>query len=226
MKKLSLYLAFIFSITATAPVFAQEGAYSKTVHYSVDFDWGNWFKNIGLNIYLSAKGLNWDELSFKTTFQKDKDGNEKVIEVIAWPDNTKTENPEESEIVFRLSSNNSNFLNFLKKTNFKSSESPKLLDLYNYLYDSRDQEIKFDSDNLFDDADDAGTMHSRFTKKTNQDETVISIETLNGSGSPNGWAEAVMKLIPGKTLTKISAKIKIGVKITLTEIKKDPEEKD
>ncbi len=222
MKKLSLALSALLLVSVPISSSAQTATHSLTSHYSVEFAHVKWYQKVAM-FFL---GLNWSEFSIRTTFSKDEKGGEKVIEVIAWPDNTETENPKDSEIAFRLNNDEQteSFLDFVKKTKFKSAEVPSLLDLYTYLYDEREQEIKFDSANLFEKED--GTMHSKFTKKRDTGGNTVSILTLNGSGAENGWVEVIMKSAPEKHLEKITAKLKIGIMVTFTPLKKEEKKED
>ncbi len=221
-KKTALLLIF-FSITGINSAksenkkSAQENTYSRVSHYSVELTAG-WLRPL-----IMLAGYDWDELSIKTTFRRDEKGNEKVISVIAWPDDAETENPAESELVFRISENTTGETSFLhyffKKTKFKEFEIPRLLDLYTYLYDKRNQEMKFDTENLFE--KDGGNMHCVFNKKKEAGGNTVSIRTLNSSGEPNSSVEVNMAEMPEKRLERIYAELKVGVKVILTIIKKD-----
>ncbi len=220
MKKTLLALSAAIMLSYPISAGAQTASYARTSHYSVEMDNVKWYQKVAMFFM----GLNWEEFSIRTTFEKDGSGNEKVIEVIAWPDNSGVENPEDSEIAFRLNKNTEieSFLYFVKRTRFKEAEIPQLLDLYTYLYDGREKEMKFDSENLFEKED--GTMHSKFSKKKVPEGNEVSILTFNSSGAENGWVEVSMKSAPDKHLEKITAKLKIGIKITLTAIAEEAEE--
>lgn len=185
----------------------------QTIHYEIDFENVRWYQKIALVLL----GLNWKEISIKTAFTKDEIGAGKIFSVIAWPDNSETENPDESEIMFRLanSTNTNSFIYFLKYTKFREEEIPQLLSLYNYLYDDNPEEINFHTANLFDKEN--GSMFCKFSKRKTDEENLINIETFNSAGAVNGEAEIAMKIFPEKHLEKIKAKLKIGIEIILTK---------
>lgn len=215
---LSAILSALIFVTAARTTAGQE-TYSRTTHYDVQIKSGLLAPVVW--IYLTVNNMHWNKISIRTILQKDDAGNEKVTEVTVWPDNTETDNPKESEIIFRLSRNlksDSSFIHFLHKTKFKESEIFPLLDLYAYLYDGREQEMKFECQNIFD--SEPGNMRLRFMKKISPAGNVIAIQSLNGSGNANAWIEAVMKSSPENHPEKISAKMKLGgIKVILTEIK-------
>jgi hypothetical protein len=221
MKKTAVALSILLAISSGENVFAEPNTREQVVHYQVELENVKWYQKIAM-FFL---GLNWDEFSIKTTFAKNEDGTEKVISVIAWPDDIETENPDESDIVFDLnaSSDTVSFLKFVKHTEFRAEETPKLLPLFNYLYDEDLEEKKISTTNLFEKEN--GSMHCKFAKQKDESgKSQISIRTLNSSGAENGWVEVTMNPSPEKHLEKIHARLKIGIKIILTRI--EPEKED
>ncbi|GEM_PF-3546907 len=223
---MKILISLIFAIyAASVPLNAAENPETRfqVTHYEVDIQSGLLAPIVW--IYLQANNLNWDEVSIRTTFEKDAAGGEKVTEVVMWPDNVETENPKESDIVFRLSrdTHTVSFINFLNKTKFKEAEVPYLLDLFTYLFDSRNQEIRYETQNIFDNV--SGNMRSRFNKKIDGDDNIVSVESINSSGNANGWIEVIMRSKPVKRLEKITARLKIGgIKVILTEIVKEEDD--
>ncbi|MDE2001294.1 MAG: hypothetical protein KGI60_01855 [Patescibacteria group bacterium] len=219
MKKAILAVCLVAcsapAIAASTTTAISTETFSRLSFYSVDLKTTRWYQKP----MVVAAGAYWSEMTLWTIFDA-KSG--KVIEVNAVPSNTNPyyftdEQIQWAHLIFRLSSRDQrdSFLAYLfGKTTFHASEVPKLLDLYNYLYDNRTETLQFDSQNLFDDG--GGTMHGKFSKKTDGDKTIISVETKNGSGSPNGWVEITMSPGPKKHIEKIVAKIKIGITITLS----------
>lgn len=213
-------LSIFLLISSGKNAYAEPNTREQVVHYQVDLENVKWYQKIAM-FFL---GLNWDEFSIKTTFAKNEDGTEKVISVTAWPDNIETENPEDSEIVFNLtaSSDTVSFLDFVKHTEFRAEETPKLLNLFSYLYDGDLEEKKISTTNLFE--KESGSMHCKFAKQKDESgKSQISIRTLNSSGAENGWVEVTMNPSPEKHLEKIHARLKIGIKITLTRMEPEKE---
>lgn len=213
MKKIAVALSLFLAASPVENIFAQPNTREQVVHYQVELENVKWYQKIAM-FFL---GLNWDEFSIKTTFAKNEDGTEKVISVTAWPDNTETDKPDESDIVFNLtaSTKTASFLDFVKHTEFRAEETPKLLELFTYLYDDDLEEKKISTTNLFE--KESGSMHCKFSKQKDENgKSHVSIRTLNSSGAENGWVEVTMNPSPEKHLEKIYAKLKIGIKITLT----------
>ena len=214
-RKLISTAILTLAFCANNSISAEPVTYERVDHYAVKIE-SEWYQK-PIILFLDLAGLSWEEISIKTSFLKDKNGAEKVSEVSAWPDDTETENPDDSKLVFRLSNSTNNPVNFLrliKRTKFKDEEIPKLLSLYNYLYDDNLKELNFSTTNLFEKED--GSMYCTFTKKIENGKNIITIHTLNSSGSENGIVEIVMNPWPEKHLEKISAQLKIGMKVTLT----------
>ena len=217
MRRKIILISIIFSLFLSPAISsAQTTTRQRIDHYEVIRENVAWYQKIAM-MFL---GLNWDKVSIKTTFSKNKNESEKIVSVIAWPDNAETENPEESEIVFQLDGNIKeveSFLDFLKRTKFKEEEVPKLLSLYNYLYDGNLKEMDFSTTNLLQKEN--GSMYCKFSKKKTGGQNLISIQTFNSSGAENGSAEVIMNLSPERFPEEISAQLKIGPKIILRSIK-------
>ena len=114
MRRKIILISIIFSLFLSPAISsAQTTTRQRIDHYEVIRENVAWYQKIAM-MFL---GLNWDKVSIKTTFSKNKNESEKIVSVIAWPDNAETENPEESEIVFQLDGNIKeveSFLDFLK----------------------------------------------------------------------------------------------------------------
>ena len=216
MKRMKLLIIFLtIFLFNDCNVFAQSAQYSRVVHYNVKMENVAWYQKVAL-FFL---GLDWDTISIKTTFLKDEAGTEKVIAVTAWADNPETSEPEESEIAFNLNQSTEtaeSFIEFLKYTKFKTEEVPKLMALYNYLYDENISEVSFQTTNLFEKEN--GNMNCKFSKQKKEGKNLVSIVTLNSSGAVNGNVEVSMNPSPEKHLDRIYAKLKVGIEITLTPI--------
>lgn len=220
MKKTAslIFSAFLSMTSGLASAHEKKEIYSQTTHYELNVENGI-AKTMIVRSYMLLQRMNWTELSVRVTFEKDAAGNEKVAEVIVWPDNTEVETPEESEIVFRLNQDPkvSSFINFLNSTKFKESEVLPLLDLFGYLYDKRAENMKFESQNLFD--SEPGNMRSKLSKKINPEGNVVSIESMNASGNTNAWIDVTTKDKPGKLIENILVRMKFaGIIFSVTRI--------
>ena len=181
---------------------------TQTAVYSMEMTNVAWYQKIALFIL----GLDWEEITITTISSYDPDtAIKKIISVHAWPSDS-----DENEAAFHLDSDleKKSFMYFLKYTQFKKEEIPKLLDLFVFLYGADEGEMKFSAQNLFEKGD--GSMHCELLKRKSDNKYITDIRTLNGSGAQNGKVEVTVSPEPEMVIEKIYAELKIGPKITLT----------
>jgi hypothetical protein len=157
-------------------------------------------------------GLNWSEIYIKTVCEKSADNKWTVTSVSSWSDYE--DEPDKKEKDFNLENSPESFLNFIKLTYFRKDEAARILELFNYLYDESTTEEKFDTTNLFENG--SGSMHCKLTKEIQKDKNVVTIQTFNSSGNKNADIEVIVVKNGEKYIEKISARLKIGIKIILT----------
>jgi hypothetical protein len=157
-------------------------------------------------------GLNWSEVYIKTVFEKTGDA-QKVISVSAWSDYE--DEPSTSQKDFNMENEAESFLDFVTKTKFQKDEVPRILELFTYLYNESTNEKKFDTSNLFESG--GGSMHCQLTKELQKDKNIITIKTFNSRGDNNATIEVVAAKNGERHIEKISARLKIGIKIILTK---------
>ncbi len=157
-------------------------------------------------------GLNWSEVYIKTAFEHSPNNQKKVIAVSAWSDYE--EEPDLSQKDFNMENGGDSFLDFVTKTRFKKEEIPRILELFDYLYNDSVAEEKFDTTNLFESG--GGSMHCKLTKEIQKDRNIVTIHTFNGKGDKNASIEIVIVKNNNPFIEKISARLKIGIKIILT----------
>lgn len=182
---------------------------TQTAVYAMEMTDVAWYQKVALFVI----GLDWEEITITTVSSYDpKSGVRKILSVHGWPSDSR----KEDGAAFHLDSNpaEKSFLYFLKFTQFKQEEIPKLLALFAFLHTGGEGEMKFSAQNLFEKGD--GSMHCELLKKKSGSEYVVEIKTLNGSGGQNGKVEVTVDTDPEMFIKKIYAELKIGPKITLT----------
>ena len=182
---------------------------TQTAVYSMEMTNVAWYQKIALFVI----GLDWEEITITTVFSYDSNtGVKKILSVHAWPSDSRSEDG----AAFHLDSDpgKKSFLYFLKYTQFKQEEIPKLLALFAFLHNESGTEMKFSAQNLFEKGD--GSMHCELLKKKSGVEYIVDVKTLNGSGNQNGKVEVTVDTDPEMFIKKIYAELKIGPKITFT----------
>lgn len=182
---------------------------TQTAVYSMEMTNVTWYQKAALFIL----GLDWEEITIVTIFSTDKNtGNRNLISVHAWPSDIGGED----EATFHLDADHDkkSFMYFLKYTQFRSEEIPKLLKLFLFLHDDSMEPMKFSAQNLFEKGD--GSMHCELLKRKSGYDYVVDIKTLNASGNQNGKVEVTVDTKSELFIKKIYAELKVGPKITLT----------
>ena len=183
-------------------------ATTQTAVYSMEMTNVAWYQKIAL-FFL---GLDWEEITITTISSHDPNtAIKKIISVHAWPSDS-----DENEAAFHLDSDleKKSFMYFLKYTQFKKEEIPKLLDLFVFLYNTDEGEMKFSAQNLFEKEN--GSMHCELLKRKSENKYITDIKTFNSSGAQNSKVEVTVNPEPEMVIEKIYAELKIGPKITLT----------
>ena len=210
-KQCALILALTLSLCgiASAQNTSAVRVSTQTAVYSMAMDNVAWYQKAALFIL----GLDWEEITITTIFSYDPNTNErKLISVHAWPSDTSSED----QPAFHLDSDpeKKSFLYFLKYTQFRTEEIPKLLNLFLFLHNESEEPMKFSAQNLFEKGD--GSMHCELLKRKSGYDYVVDIKTLNASGNQNGKVEVTVDTKSELFIKKIYAELKIGPKITLT----------
>lgn len=212
MKYRGYILTFIMALLLCQSISAQSidavQVTTQTAVYSMKMTNVVWYQKIALSVL----GLNWEEITITTISSYDpKTGMKKIISIHAWPSDI-----DEDEAALHLDNDpeQKSFFYFLKYTNFKKEEVPKLLDLFAFLYNSDRKEMKFSTQNLFEKED--GSMHCELLKRKSEGKYITDIKTLNGSGEQNAKVEVTVSTESEMAIEKIYAELKIGPKITLT----------
>lgn len=181
---------------------------TQTAVYSMEMTNVTWYQKAALFII----GLDWEEITITTISSYDPDTRiRKILSVHAWP----SEVADEDGAAFHLDNDpeKKSFLYFLKYTQFKQEEIPKLLKLFAYLHNEDESEMKFSAQNLFEKGD--GSMHCNLKKVKTGEDLLVDIRTLNASGNQNGKVEVTIDTRSELFIKKIYAELKVGPKITL-----------
>jgi len=169
--------------------------------------------NLAQRTLIFILGLDWSEVYIKTVFQHSANNQKKVVGVSAWSDYE--EEPGLAQKDFNMEDGEDSFIDFVTKTKFKKEEVPRILELFNYLYTESTTEEKFSTTNLFEKG--GGSMHCKLNKEIQKDRNIVTIHTLNSRGDKNAEIEIiVVKNDNNAYIEKISARLKIGIKIILT----------
>lgn len=211
LKQYALILAMTlsFCFTASAQDTASVRITTQTAVYSMEMTNVTWYQKTALFIL----GLDWEEITITTVSSYDPDTKiRKILSVHAWPSDVGGED----EATFHLDSDSEkkSFMYFLKYTQFKQEEIPKLLNLFLFLHTETEGELKFSAQNLFEKGD--GSMHCELKKRKAGEDLVVDIKTLNASGNQNGKVEVTVDTRSELFIKKIYAELKVGPKITLT----------
>lgn len=180
---------------------------TQTAVYSMEMTNVTWYQKAALFIL----GLDWEEITIVTVFAYDPNtATRKLVSVHAWPSDTSGED----QPAFHLDSDpdKKSFMYFLKYTQFRAEEIPKLLDLFLFLHNETEGGMKFDAQNLFEKGD--GSMHCELLKRKSGYDYVVDIKTLNASGNQNGKVEVTVDTKGELFIKKIYAELKVGPKIT------------
>lgn len=205
------YLVAIFlSVTLSAPIaFSQSNVRSERFDtYEVAFE----DLNVMQRALIWTLGLNWSEIYIKTVFESTNKQLQKVVSVSSWSDYE--DEPDISQKDFHMENESDSFLDFITKTKFRKEEAARILELFNYLHNESTAEEKFDTSNLFEKG--GGSMHCKLTKEIQEGKNIVRVETFNGKGDKNADIEIIVVKNKEKYIEKISARLKIGIKIILT----------